>query len=68
MLLVESVIVDGNTHDFGKLMDIEMLVSPGGKERTAREYEDLFARAGLRLTRILPTKSLYSIIEAVSAD
>lgn len=66
VLLVESVIADGNTQDFGKLMDIEMLVSPGGKERTAKEYEDLFQRAGLRLTRILPTKSLYSIIEAVS--
>lgn len=67
VLLVESVIADGNNQDFGKLMDIEMLVSPGGKERTAAEYEDLFARAGLRLTRILPTKSAYSVIEAVSA-
>lgn len=68
VLLVESVISEGNTHDFGKLMDIEMLVSPGGKERTAKEYEELFARAGLRLTRILPTKSHHSIIEAVRAD
>ena len=68
VLLVESVIADGNNQDFGKLMDIEMLVSPGGKERTAAEYEDLFKRAGLRLTRILPTRSAYSIIEAVSAD
>lgn len=67
VLLVESVIADGNNQDFSKLMDIEMLVSPGGKERTAAEYEDLFARAGLRLTRILPTKSAYSVIEAVSA-
>ncbi len=68
VLLVESVVPDGNTPDLSKLMDIEMLVSPGGKERTAKEYEDLFAQAGLRLTRILPTKSAYSIIEAVSAD
>ena len=68
VLLVESVIADGNNQDFGKLMDIEMLVSPGGKERTAAEYEDLFARAGLRLTRIVPTRSAYSVIEAVSAE
>ena len=66
VLLVESVIAEGNNQDFSKLMDIEMLVSPGGKERTAAEYEDLFARAGLRLTRIVPTKSAYSIIEAVA--
>ena len=67
VLVVEAVIADGNGQDFGKLLDIEMLVSPGGKERTAAEYEDLFRRAGLRLTRIIPTKSPYSVIEAVAA-
>ena len=67
VLVVEAVIADGNNQDFGKLLDIEMLVSPGGKERTAAEYEDLFSRAGLRLTRIVPTKSPYSVIEAVAA-
>jgi hypothetical protein len=67
VLLVEALIADGNNQDFGKLLDIEMLVSPGGKERTAAEYEELFARAGLRLTRIVPTKSPYSVIEAVAA-
>ncbi|HEX3280014.1 MAG TPA: methyltransferase [Pyrinomonadaceae bacterium] len=65
VLLVESVITAGNTQDFGKLLDIEMLVSPGGKERTAEEYRVLFAKAGLRLTQIVPTKSPYSVIEAV---
>ena len=67
VLVVEAVIADGNGQDFGKLLDIEMLVSPGGKERTAAEYEDLFRRAGLRLTRIIPTKSPYSVIEGVAA-
>ena len=66
VLLVESVITAGNTPDFGKLLDIEMLVSPGGKERTAEEYAELFARAGLRLTQIISTKSPYSVIEAVA--
>jgi ubiquinone/menaquinone biosynthesis C-methylase UbiE len=66
VLLVEAVITDGAEPDFGKLLDIEMLVSPGGKERTAAEYKELFARAGLHLTRIVPTKSPYSVIEAVS--
>lgn len=67
VLVVEAVIADGNGQDFGKLLDIEMLVSPGGKERTAKEYEELFERAGLRLTRIVPTKSPYSVIEGVPA-
>jgi len=67
VLLVEAVIANGNNQDFGKLIDLEMLVSPGGKERTAAEYEELFTRAGLRLTRIVPTKSPFSVIEAVAA-
>lgn len=67
VLVVEAVIAEGNDQDFGKLLDIEMLVSPGGKERTAAEYEELFSRAGLRMTRIVPTKSPYSVIEAVAA-
>ena len=61
------MITSGGERDFGKLLDIEMLVSPGGKERTLTEYRELFARAGLRLTRIVPTKSPYSVIEAVAA-
>ena len=64
LLLVEALIADGNCADFGKLLDIEMLVSPGGKERTAAEYKELLAQAGFRLTRIIPTKSPYSVIEA----
>jgi ubiquinone/menaquinone biosynthesis C-methylase UbiE len=67
VLLVEAIIADGNNQDFGKLLDIEMLVSPGGKERTANEYRELFAAAGLKLTRIVPTKSPYSVLEAVAA-
>ena len=67
VMLVEAVITTEGQHDFGKLLDIEMLVSPGGKERTADEYEELFAKAGLKMTRIVPTKSPYSVIEAVKA-
>jgi ubiquinone/menaquinone biosynthesis C-methylase UbiE len=67
VLLVEVVITPSNSRDLGKLLDVEMLVSPGGKERTADEYRELFARAGLLLTRIVPTKSPYSVIEAVIA-
>ncbi len=67
VLLVEAVIATNGERDFGKLLDIEMLVSPGGKERTAAEYGELFAKAGLKLTKIVPTKSPYSVIEAVAA-
>jgi len=68
VLLVESVVSPLSEPDITKLMDIEMLVSPGGKERTAEEYRHLFARAGLKLVRIVPTNSPYSVIEAVAVS
>ena len=67
VLLIEAVVGDMNQPDFAKILDIEMLVSPGGKERTANEYADLFRQAGLKLSRVIPTRSPYSIIEAVQA-
>jgi hypothetical protein len=65
VLIVEVVVPEGNEPHYSKLLDLEMLVSPGGVERTAREYSELLAAAGLRLTRIVPTKSPFSIIEGV---
>ena len=68
VLLVEVIIAEGNNQNFGKLIDLEMLVSAGGKERTGNEYNELFARAGLKLNRIVTTESPYSIIEAVETN
>jgi hypothetical protein len=48
------------------MLDIEMLVmTVGGKERTAQEFEALFASSGFRLGRIVPTSRPISIIEAL---
>jgi len=43
-----------------------MLLIPGGRERTADEFGALFARAGFELTRIVPTASPLSVIEAAA--
>ena len=67
VLLAEMVIPEGNEPHPGKLLDLEMLTSPGGLERTAAEYAGLFEQAGFRLNRIVPTRSPFSIIEAVKA-
>jgi hypothetical protein len=64
VLLVESVIPPGNVPDFGKLLDLEMMLLPGGRERTEQEFRDLFAAAGFELTRVIPTQSPLSVIEA----
>jgi hypothetical protein len=65
LLLVEMVIPAGNEPHFGKIQDLEMLLSPGGLERTEGEYRALFAAAGFELTRIIPTASPMSVIEGV---
>ena len=64
VILLESVIQPGNQPDMGKLVDIEMLLLPGGRERTAEEFTALFALSGFELTRIVPTQSPLSVIEA----
>lgn len=65
LLLVETVIEPGNGPFFGKWLDLHMLVMHGGSERTEIEYRRLLRAAGFELTRIIPTRSLRSIIEAV---
>ncbi len=64
VILLESVVTPGSQPDFAKIIDLEMLLLPGGRERTEQEFRDLFARAGFELTRIVPTKSPLSVIEA----
>jgi O-methyltransferase/methyltransferase family protein len=67
VVVVESVIPAGNAPSPGKLLDLIMLALPGGIERTEAEYRELFASAGLRLARILPTRSGAHCVEATLA-
>jgi len=64
LLLLEAVLQPGNAPDRGKLIDLEMLMMPGGRERSESEFRALFASAGFELTRVIPTRSPLSIIEA----
>ena len=43
--------------------DVNMLAMTSGKERTAKEYADLFEKTGFKLTDVYPTPSPMSIIE-----
>ena len=64
VLVVEIVVPAGNDPSFAKWMDL-MMVTYGGKERSEKQYRQLFAAAGLELTRIVPTKSVISVIEGI---
>src|SRR5262249_11413003 len=68
VVLVESVIEAGNAPSWAKFLDVQMLVMNGGRERTVKEYLHLFAAAGLRLTRVIPTGAEDSLIEAERAE
>jgi hypothetical protein len=51
-----------------KMLDIEMLVmTVGGKERTPREFGELFASAGLKLGRVVTTPTPICVVEALPA-
>ncbi len=68
VLLAEDVIPDGNNPSPAKIADIEMMVIPGGFERTEKEYQILLSKAGLKLNRIISTGTDVSIIEGVLVE
>lgn len=66
LLLVESVVEeDDHAPSMSKIMDLNMLVNTGGKERTAKEYAALLEQNGFKLTNVYPTASPVQIVEAV---
>jgi SAM-dependent methyltransferase len=67
LLIVEAVVSAGDEPDPAKILDLAMLVVPGGVERSEDEYRVLLEKAGFRLTRVVPTRTSASLIEAVPA-
>jgi hypothetical protein len=47
----------------GSMSDLNMLVLVGGVERTEAEYGALLEAAGFKLTKVIPTQSLMSVVE-----
>lgn len=66
VLVVEMLMPGGNEPSPAKAFDILMLLNqPGGRIRTEAEFRTLFAAAGLRLSRVVPTASPNSILEGL---
>jgi ubiquinone/menaquinone biosynthesis C-methylase UbiE len=66
VLVIEMVLPEGNEHSLGKFLDLQMLLFLPGCERTEAEYRVLFDKAGLQLSKVIPTPSPFSIIEAIA--
>ena len=71
LLLVEGVYparIDGSLESRGAAAnDLNMLISTGGRQRSETEFRSLYAEAGFRLTRIVPTPARVCVIEGAPA-
>jgi hypothetical protein len=64
VIIVDCVVPEGDEPDFSKFFDLNMLVMTGGKERTAKEFEEILSAAGFRFLRVIPTGLPTSMVEA----
>ena len=62
-LYVVEMILDETTGS-GGLLDLNMLVMTGGRERTVREFHELLTDTGFRLSEVVPTSTVNSLIVA----
>ncbi|MFI5127982.1 MAG: methyltransferase [Candidatus Acidiferrales bacterium] len=67
LLVVDDVIQSGNDFYAGKFLDLQMLIFPGGKERTEKQFRELFAAGGWKLSRVVPTATPICIVEGIPA-
>jgi hypothetical protein len=67
LLIIEMVLPEGNTFHPGKMLDITMLTLTTGQERSEPEYRALLEKAKFKLSRVIPTSSPISIVEAMPA-
>lgn len=51
----------------GNLGDLNMLVNPGGTERTREEWERVLFAGGFGLSEVHPTRGMYSVLESSPA-
>ncbi len=66
VLLVDMIVPDEAAASFSKLLDLNMLVMNGGRERTIAEVRALLNAADYKIARIVPTMAPQSVIEAVA--
>jgi hypothetical protein len=65
LALFEAVVPDDDAlAGPARMMDLNMMVMCGGKERTAGEWSALLDAAGFKLDRIIPTATFNSVVEA----
>ncbi len=59
---------DSPNHRDMAFFDLFFLVLQGGRMRTQAEHEELFVEAGFRLAKVIPTSSVFCVLEAVPTN
>jgi O-methyltransferase/methyltransferase family protein len=67
LLVVERELGAPNENADAKLSDLNMMVGPGGRERTREQFAALLAAGGFALARTVPTPIGLSVFEARAA-
>ena len=71
LLVIQGILPDRVEHSGapqrGFIVDLHMMVTTGGRQRTVTEYRTLMEAAGFRVTKIVRTQSEMSVIECVPA-
>ncbi|MEU9213812.1 methyltransferase [Streptomyces sp. NPDC048415] len=65
LLVIEYVLPENNEHHLGHTIDLWLMLMLGAQDRTLAQYTELFAKAGFKVTRAVPTTAPISIIEAI---
>lgn len=64
LLIVEMLMAEPPEKSDAAMMDLNMLVMTGGRERTASHYQRLLEASGLRMVRVVKTEGAYQLVEA----
>ncbi|MGH3762766.1 methyltransferase [Actinophytocola sp.] len=64
VLVIELVLPERPDHPFPPLLDLQMLLLLGGRERSEAKFAELFERAGLKYAGITRTSTMFDVVEA----
>ncbi|MFJ8477589.1 methyltransferase [Kitasatospora sp. NPDC094011] len=67
VLILDAVVPRDNAPHQSKALDLLMMASLTGRERTEEDFAELLGKSGLRLSRVIPTPTVLSVVEAVPA-
>lgn len=66
--IIDALLPDEAGDDAGFLLDLNMMVMTGGRERSAADFTTLLERTGFSVENIIPTPTPFAIVQAVTAE